>query len=100
VTAVGVNCTDPRFVAEILRRMASATDRPLLAYPNSGESYDAATKTWGAAAGSREGAAKTRLADHVAEWVEAGVRIIGGCCRTTPSDIKSIRAAVRQARHW
>jgi homocysteine S-methyltransferase len=86
VTAVGVNCTHPRFVGEILRRMASATDRPLLAYPNSGESYDATTKRW-------SGRAEASFADPMAEWVESGARLIGGCCRTTPQDIRSIRAA-------
>jgi homocysteine S-methyltransferase len=86
VTAIGVNCTDPRFVGEILQRMARATDRPLLAYPNSGESYDATRKSWSGTAG-------TCLADHLTEWVKAGARLIGGCCRTTPQDIRTLRAA-------
>ncbi|MBQ8700502.1 MAG: homocysteine S-methyltransferase family protein, partial [Acidaminococcaceae bacterium] len=32
----------------------------------------------------------------VKSWYEAGARLIGGCCRTTPEDIKGI-AALRQA---
>jgi len=26
----------------------------------------------------------------VPEWLEAGAKLIGGCCRTTPNDIKEI----------
>ena len=46
VVAVGVNCTAPEFVDELLERARSVTDLPLVAYPNAGRSYDAVTKTW------------------------------------------------------
>lgn len=84
VAAVGVNCTDPRFVGGLLNRMATATDRPLIAYPNSGEHYDPTDKAW-------QGSAEPSFADHARQWFDAGARLIGGCCRSTPADIKSIR---------
>jgi methionine synthase I (cobalamin-dependent) len=34
------------------------------------------------------------MAGQVALWIEAGARIIGGCCGTTPEHIRAIRAAV------
>jgi len=86
VAAVGVNCTDPEFVAAILRRMASATDKPLIAYPNSGESYDPIAKSWS------DAKHHTALSDRADEWLTAGARLIGGCCRTTPADIGRLRA--------
>ncbi len=85
VAAVGVNCTDPRFVGELLTRMATETDRPLVAYPNSGEHYDPTDKSWSGGTG------QPCFADLAADWFDAGARLIGGCCRSTPADIKAIR---------
>ena len=48
VAAVGVNCTAPEHVGDLLLRMREATDKPLLAYPNSGERYEAHDASAGA----------------------------------------------------
>jgi len=89
VVALGVNCTAPRFVGEILERMSEHADKPLLAYPNSGEVYDADAKRWNGHSDCR------RLPDQVHDWYRAGARLIGGCCRSTPEDIRAIRAQAR-----
>lgn len=85
VAALGVNCTAPSKVAGLLRRMRSATSKPLLAYPNSGEHWDAASRRW---TGIRSAA---QFADQAAEWSEAGAIAIGGCCRTGPDYIRALR---------
>jgi homocysteine S-methyltransferase len=57
VAAVGVNCVPPERVAPLLSVARAATTKPLMAYPNSGEAYDATTKTWkpaGGGGGKRE----------------------------------------------
>jgi homocysteine S-methyltransferase len=88
VAAIGINCTSPAYVPSLLHRMRAHTDKPLLAYPNSGERYDAATKRWhGTGAG-------VSFASHACAWYEAGARLIGGCCRTTPADIRAIRESL------
>ncbi|RBP63466.1 homocysteine S-methyltransferase [Brevibacterium sanguinis] len=46
IRAVGVNCVSPSLVAPALRALAGATALPLIAYPNSGEVYDARTMEW------------------------------------------------------
>ena len=46
VVAVGVNCTDPRFVAALLATARGRTQKPLLVYPNRGTAYDATEKRW------------------------------------------------------
>ena len=84
VLAVGVNCCAPETV---LPALAEAGGIPLLAYPNTGERWDAATRTW------HGGTAP--LADAAPSWVAAGARLVGGCCRSTPADIAAIAAAVR-----
>ena len=88
IVAVGVNCTPPRFIAPLLRHAAGVTDKPLLAYPNSGERWDAAAKCWVEGSGADDFATAALL------WHTAGARLIGGCCRTTPADIDAIRAGL------
>jgi homocysteine S-methyltransferase len=88
VVAIGVNCTAPEHVETLLRTASRATSKPLVAYPNSGEAYDPAHKTWHGAA-SRE-----RWGELGRAWHAAGARLIGGCCRTGPDEIRRLRAAL------
>ena len=88
VVAVGVNCTSPDFIEALLVTAATSTNRPLVAYPNSGESYDAVTKTWVGSPASDWGA-------RGRGWRRAGARLLGGCCRTGPAHVRSLAMAVR-----
>ena len=90
IRALGVNCVRPSLVSPALKALASATDLPLIAYPNSGETYDAAAMEW------RDGAAFDSNPTTLSSWVSSGARIIGGCCRTTPGDIASLAASARE----
>ncbi len=103
IVAFGVNCVAPRHVSGLLARLREATSRPLAAYPNSGEIWDASGKRWqdepsavdragGAPTVGRAGGAPTEdLGAASAAWREAGARLIGGCCRTGPRDVRAIR---------
>jgi len=86
IVAIGVNCTAPEHVPGLLARLQASTAKPLLAYPNSGERYDANTKRWHGHGQPLDFAA----AAHA--WYGAGARLIGGCCRTSPRDIRAIKA--------
>jgi homocysteine S-methyltransferase len=88
---VGVNCTAPQHVDELLARARSVTSRPLIVYPNSGESWDAATKRWIDVGGPTVDGRGAR------RWVEEGASIVGGCCRVTPVQIAAVAAAVAGA---
>lgn len=46
MAAVGVNCTAPEYVRELVERIRRVTGKPIVVYPNSGECYDPVTKTW------------------------------------------------------
>ena len=85
--AVGVNCTAPWHIASLVEIAASRTAKPVVAYPNSGERFDVAARCW-----QGDGAMGTLLARRVVEWYRLGARLIGGCCRTTPDDIRALRA--------
>ena len=88
VLAVGVNCTAPSHVESLLRAAAQVTDKPLVAYPNSGETYDAAVKAWRGTSDPQDWAERARA------WRATGARLLGGCCRTGPDHIRTLRAAV------
>lgn len=82
IVAVGVNCTDPREVADLVAVAREAAGKPVVAYPNSGEVWDGRARRW------------TGMADFTpdaaASWVAAGARLVGGCCRVTADQIAAI----------
>lgn len=90
VVAVGINCTAPRFVPALIEKMAAVTEKPLVAYPNSGETYHPENNTW---SGEADPAA---FGSHSKEWRRMGAAVIGGCCRTTPAHIRQIRDRFRK----
>lgn len=85
VVSVGVNCTRPEYVSSLLRCMKAQTDKPLVVYPNSGEVYDATVKQWRGCVDVMSFAARAR------DWYFQGARLIGGCCRITPHDIRAVK---------
>ena len=94
VFAVGVNCTAPRFAASLIGKIAKATGKPVVAYPNRGGSWDPERKVW------EEPGAGTRTTDwDVAGWVRRGARLVGGCCRVGPADIRTMRRALPAPEH-
>ena len=87
VVAVGVNCTSPHLVEPLLLSVAPITQKPLLAYPNRGEVWDPVAMCWVGGSGVNDLSALAQV------WHDAGARLIGGCCRTTPGDIAALAAA-------
>jgi homocysteine S-methyltransferase len=90
VVAVGVNCTAPRHVLQLVQTLASVTSKPIVVYPNSGEVYDAVGKGWSGRAEPGELAAGAR------GWYASGARLIGGCCRTRPEHIRHLRQELEE----
>lgn len=92
VLAAGLNCTPPQYATELVRRFrASLPGKAVIAYPNSGETWDAASGAWSGTASPLDFAA---AAD---DWVAAGASIVGGCCRTGPGHIAAIGKKLRTA---
>ena len=91
VAAIGINCTAPAFVESLIREIAQETAKPIIVYPNSGEAYDPASKTWDGKA------LEQRYSSLSQRWHKAGATVIGGCCRTSPQDIEGIAAWVRNS---
>jgi homocysteine S-methyltransferase len=80
--AVGINCTPPELITELL--LSAKSDKPFVVYPNSGRSWDAVKKEW---IGSR-GAGFDQ--DLITQWKAAGAQYIGGCCGIGADEIAAI----------
>lgn len=72
VQLVGVNCTAPQHVQELLHSVGRSV--PMVVYPNHGGVWDATTKCW---ADPADGGG---LVDLAPSWVASGAVAIGGCC--------------------
>lgn len=86
IVAVGVNCCAPADVLPAIEIAREVTGKPVIVYPNSGEGWD----------GHRWVGPKTFSAALATQWVAAGARIIGGCCRVGPAEIAAAASAVRR----
>lgn len=94
ILAVGVNCIAPQRATVLLRNVnKGSTDNfiPLVVYPNSGEKY-VISEGW------KKETNNPTLHEFVDEWLDLGVRYVGGCCRTYATDVKRIRSKVDQRR--
>lgn len=92
VLAVGVNCTRPDYLDALIGEARLGTGKPVVVYPNSGERWDAATRSW---KGRGELAAEeARFGEMARGWYAARAQAVGGCCRTGPGHIRAIRAGL------
>lgn len=92
VMAVGINCTDPDHLPELLTRMAATTELPIVVYPNAGGQWDPSDGEWhGGAAIDRTSAFST---GEIRQWRVAGARAIGGCCGTDAATIRQVAQAL------
>jgi len=90
IAAIGINCTSPKYIPSLIREAKNETEKPILVYPNSGETYDAAKNDWNG------DPVFYSFGEQAWEWYNAGARLIGGCCRTTPEDIGVIASWARR----
>jgi len=98
VVAVGVNCTAPRYLPSLLRLARAATSRPLVAYPNGGDRWDARARRW-VSDDQDERSTPSAVATGfdpvaVARWAALGAGWLGGCCGTRPADIAALASAL------
>ena len=91
VFAMGVNCTSPEFISELIRSIKTKSgNKKIVVYPNSGAVYHAESKTW---SGLSE---LSSCAIMVKEWMSLGADIIGGCCGIGPEQIKAMGKFISQ----
>ncbi|CZE47328.1 homocysteine S-methyltransferase [Campylobacter geochelonis] len=88
IVAFGINCTKAKFFNALLKAISFVSNKPLIAYPNGGGAYDGATQSWIC------DKTHTDLDESFLAWAKLGVRIMGGCCNTTPEDIARLKVVM------
>ncbi len=89
VDVIGINCSaGPKTVLDTIEKMVPLTTKALSAMPNAG--LPAKVEGRNIYLCSPE-----YMAQYARRFLQAGVRLIGGCCGTTPEHIKNICSEVR-----
>jgi homocysteine S-methyltransferase len=89
VDVIGLNCSvGPQIILEAIERMATATRTKLSAMPNAGMPREV---------GGRKMymASPEYMATYARHLLQAGVKVVGGCCGTTPAHIHAIVEGIR-----
>jgi len=90
VDAIGVNCSfGPKSISEQIKQISAHAGVPIIAKPNAG------VPMWNSPA--NEGyLSPEEFADEMRELMQAGARIVGGCCGATPAHIKALATVMRE----
>jgi len=87
---VGVNCSiGPAHMLETVERMAGVTRARLSAQPNAGRPRDIEGRNIYLSS-------PEYLASYARRFAQQGVRLVGGCCGTTPEHIRQMKTAIKQ----
>jgi 5-methyltetrahydrofolate--homocysteine methyltransferase len=91
VSAVGANCgsLDPFQMAEIVSKMREVTYLPVLAQPNAGIPRVVENRTV-------FDMSPSDFAAGIYECLQAGARLLGGCCGTSPDHIRAMVELLRE----
>jgi homocysteine S-methyltransferase len=88
-TVIGVNCAvGPAPMLETIERMEAVTRTRLSAQPNAGKPRDVEGRNIYLCS-------PEYMASYARRFILHNVRVVGGCCGTTPEHIRQIKAAVR-----
>ena len=88
-TVIGVNCAvGPAPMLDTIERMMAVTKRKLSAQPNAGKPRDVEGRNLYLCS-------PEYMASYARRFILHNVRIVGGCCGTTPEHIRQMKTAVR-----
>ena len=86
---IGLNCSvGPQTILEAVERMAPVTKKKISAQPNAGMPREVGGR-------SMYMASPEYMASYARHLIQAGAKIVGGCCGTTPEHIHSMVEGVR-----
>jgi S-methylmethionine-dependent homocysteine/selenocysteine methylase len=86
--AIFVNCAAPPTISAALQELRELTTRPTGAYANVGHVDE--NTGWR----PDERVTGERYAEHAAEWIALGARVVGGCCGTNPEHTAALRRSI------
>ena len=86
---IGLNCSEgPRVMLETAEKMIRVTRRPICIQPNAGVPLNVNGR-------NIYPTTPTYMAKYAKRMIQFGVRMVGGCCGTTPAHIREIRNEIR-----
>jgi homocysteine S-methyltransferase len=86
--SIGVNCSvGPEVALQAIERILPATDKPVSVQPNAGSPRNVEGRNIYLAS-------PEYFEEYAKRFLQAGARLIGGCCGTTPEHIRAMRKAV------
>ncbi len=86
---IGLNCSvGPAHMLQCIEKMAKITLLPLSAMPNAGIPRDVEGRNIYLCS-------PEYMAEYGKRFILNGVKLVGGCCGTTPAHIKALRKAIR-----
>jgi methionine synthase / methylenetetrahydrofolate reductase(NADPH) len=90
VAALGLNCTvGPKPMFDFVERMAGISGKPVAAMPNAGRPQVVDGRMFYMST-------PDYFCVYAKRFIEAGVRILGGCCGTTPDHIRKMAESIAQ----
>ena len=92
--AIGVNCTQPVWIPDLIAELRQSSAKPIVVYPNSGEGWDAEARCW---VQTPDSSNLDHFADQARQWFASGAQLVGGCCRTRPEHVRQIAAVARES---
>src|ERR1700704_3136406 len=89
VDVIGINCSvGPVAMLDAIERVRAVTSLPLAAQPNAGMPRSVEVRNIYLCS-------PEYMASYARKFVAAGVRVVGGCCGTTPDHIRVMKSALR-----
>ncbi len=86
---VGLNCSvGPAHMIQCIEKMSKITELPLSAMPNAGIPSEVEGRNIYLCS-------PEYMAEYAKRFILNGVKVVGGCCGTTPSHIKAMRSAIK-----
>lgn len=88
VDVIGLNCSvGPHYMLQALEKMMKLTEKPVSAIPNAGMPRIIEGRNIYLSSSEY-------MAEYARRFIQVGVKIVGGCCGTTPEHIKTMRSAI------
>lgn len=88
VDVIGLNCSvGPHYMLQTLEKIAGLTDKPISAIPNAGMPRIIDGRNIYLSSSEY-------MAEYVRRFIQLGIKIVGGCCGTSPEHIKTMRSAI------
>lgn len=88
ISIFGINCSSVVGINKAIDKGLKHIPQTIALYPNGGAQYNAMKKEWESVGNQH------LIIEQIPHWLEQGVKIIGGCCQTTPEDIKCIKDTI------